>query len=46
MNSDHKAIIITIFLLCLSLIVIVLQNADAIDGQDKLREVFRNGARC
>ena len=46
MNSDHKSLIITIFLLCLALIIIVLQNADDIDGQDKLREVVRNGAKC
>lgn len=46
MTTNEKCIVITIGLLLVALIVIVLQNAEKIDGQDKLREVVRNGARC
>lgn len=46
MTTNEKCIVITIGLLLIALILLVLSHADKIDGQEKLREVVRNGARC
>ena len=46
MTTNEKCIVITIFLAIITAIVLVHTYADKIDGQDKLLEVVRNGARC
>lgn len=46
MTTNEKCILITIFIAIIAAIVIVLSNADTIDGNAKLREVVVNAARC
>ena len=46
MTTNEKCILLTIASVILALIMFVLLNADAIDGNAKLREVVVNGARC